>query len=101
MTGEKNEGPTACRINERQTRIQQRTHKIGGCRFGQSLRQPEQALAREVERTGNAYRLGLLEPQASGEVAEILAHRQRRGGEYPGAAPRLHLTLEAAGDFER
>ncbi len=100
MTGEQNKGPTSCRIDERQARIQQGADKIRGRRFGQSFRQPQQALALEVERTGNAHRLGLLEPQASREMAEVLAHGQRRRGEDPGTASRPHLTLKTAGDFK-
>jgi hypothetical protein len=89
--------PTAC-FNHWQGSLD---HGIGIARAirvgGQAPGYIEQRLACELERARPAPRLGIGEAELAGEMAERLAHRERRRGKDPGARAAVHLLAEELG----
>src|SRR5690606_26401541 len=52
--------------------------------------------AAEIERAVEPQRLRLFQAEAVEERAEVIAHRERGGREYPATAPARHLGGERA-----
>src|SRR6185503_9439706 len=58
-------------------------------------------LLAEAERALPALGARVFQPELAGEVAEVLAHRERGRGEDPGARMVLHLAAEQLGRMQR
>src|SRR5437667_10207114 len=101
MTGKEYEGTSPRRINQTNGLVDHRSHVTGGRRFRHSNRQIQQALTLVVERAVDLQSGDVSEPEAAGEVTEVLAEGQRRRREHPGTPPRLQHRLEAGGNVER
>src|SRR5579872_3197594 len=100
MTREQHEGAAGGRIDERECRVDDRGHELRGARLRHRLRQVKQALPLMIEGAPDGERRALADAEAAGEMAELIAKRQRRRSEDPGAAARLDEPAKTRRDVE-